>query len=230
MLEITRSVPLAKGSFILYDKMSKTIFPNCIWNFLFNPEVLTNEVEANVSSMSYSGANWPIHHTNGIKEERYKMTLALTGDSLENKSTLPENTPFVETIVGGTSIRVTPLYSSQVGTNPSVDAPSLFTDFGKFNMTYRIEFLKSLMLRDPDYEWRILFNYGNIVPGGKTGFPNTFILSSLSASHHVVSADLNTCILAMVDVELLVDASTPTTRLQYLNLFREQQNLYSGGA
>ena len=227
--QATRRQPLTKGQFILYDKLSNQAFPNCIWTFLYNPEQLVNETKANVNAVQFAGQNWPVHYTNGIEEETYTMTLALTGDNSETKNTTyPSYTSYEQRMtgmVGETTIRVTPAVSSSVGQNPAVDTPNLFSAFGKKNMVYHIEHLKSLMLKDPGYEWRVLFNYGNIVPGGMSGYPNVFILNSLSASHLYCSADLTATILATVEVELTVDTNTPITRTQYLSIFRERQKL-----
>jgi len=223
--QITRQkTQLAKGRFILYDKMTSQSFPNSTWTFLYNPEQIINKISANVNPVYFSGQNWPAYFSNGVKEEMYSFTLILTGDSIQN-GTGPVNNIDATNVSGQTTIKITPAVSSDVGSSVSQDVPNIFAEFGKRNMVYHIEHLKSLILRDPGRDWRILFNYGNIIPGGSKGFPNVFLLNNITATHTFCTIDLNETILASVDIELLVDHKSPVTRRDYLSVFKQNQPL-----
>lgn len=209
---LLNDVTLTKGSFTLFDKLTNTPYPSSTWTFLFNPELITCNTTAAYNSTKFSGGNYPFVVANGIASEVWSFTLHLTGDTPE-EGRIEENQGTYSQQYGTTSLRITPATDSQIPSSEDATLPNVFSEFGKRNMVPHVEHLRSLMMYDTGRDWRILFDYGNIVNN-----PHCFIMTNLNVNYAYLDSDLAELVYATCDVELMVDsADLFISRAAYLN-------------
>ena len=222
---LNRTSKYEKGSFILYDKLSGIVYPESRWNFLYNPDEIVNESAACYVSKTWAGGNFPCITTSGMESDIFRFKLMLTGDNVEAKYRESDTGDYTQKF-GISSVRVTPFTTSDFPQN-SNNVPDIFTEFGKRNMTLHCQYVKSMMMSDPNREWRIMFDYGSIIAAEQPPV-NVYVLTKLTTTYMVCDSDLSETILASLEVELSADSTIQIDKQTWLNRIKSQIPLNPG--